>query len=120
MDRGTHETVSPAIVQADSANRVAQACKEAADAIAYAGDYSVSAWQGAERQHAMRQQAHAILAAIARLARDAAAGASDAAANVPETLADAYRMVNVDKAAAKRNADKCEACCAQCADAWGV
>lgn len=119
MNRGLHETVQPAIVRADNASRVAQSCAEAADAIAYAGDFAGGAWEDAERQSTMRQQALATLDAIAALAQSAAEAAEEAASDVPESLAEPHRMVSVDAGAAKRAADKCIACRAQCADAWG-
>lgn len=120
MDRGIHETVQPALVRADNSSRVAQSCAEAANAIAYAGDYAGGAWEDAERQRAMRQQALAALDAIAALAQSAAEAAAEAASDVPESLAVPRRMMSVDAGAAKRAADKCVACRAQCADAWGV
>ena len=118
MDEGLHETVQPALVRADSANRVAQSCAEAAEAVVYAGDYAGSTWEDAERQRAMRQQARDILDALAALAKSAAEAATEAAADVPETLAGAYRMVSVDVSAAKNNSAKC-ATRAECfAAAW--
>lgn len=120
MDRGIHETVQPALVRADNASRIAQSCAEAVDAIAYAGDFAGGAWEDAERQSAMRQQVRAILDAIAALAQSAAEAAAEAVADVPESIAEPRRMVSVDAGAAKRSADKCLACSARCADAWGL
>ena len=120
MDKGLHETVQPALVRADSANRVAQSCKEAAEAVAYAGDYAGSAWEDAERQRSMRVRARDTLYSLAALSHDAAAAAAEAIADVPETLAEAHRMASVDKNAAERNAAACSACAKQCADAWEV
>ena len=117
MDRGLHETVQPALVRADSANRVAQSCKEAADAIAYAGDYAGSAWEDAERQRAMRQQARQILDALAALAKSAAEAAAES--DVP-ILAAARRMASVDKSAAERNAAACAASAVNFAKVWGL
>ena len=118
MDRGLHETVMSALVRADSANRVSQACKEAADAVAYAGDYAGGAWEDAARQRAMRRHARDILYSLAALAHDAAAAAAEAVADVPETLADAHRWARVDKIAAECNAAKCSACAKRFADGW--
>lgn len=120
MDKGTHESVQPALVRADSANRVAQSCKEAAEAVVYAGDYAGSAWEDAERQRAMRQQARKILNALAALAKSAAEAATEAAADVPETLAEPHRMAKVDKSAAERNAAACASRVECFAAAWGL
>lgn len=120
MDKGLHETVQPALVLADSANRVAQSCEEAAEAVVYAGDYAGSAWEDAERQRAMRQQARKILDALAALAKSAAEAATEAAADVPESLAEAHRMAMVDKSAAERNAEACASRAKCFAAAWGL
>lgn len=120
MDKGLHETVYNALVRADSANRVAQSCKEAAEAVAYAGDYAGSTWEDAELQRAMRQRARDTLYSLAALAHDAAAAAAEAEADVPEMLESTRLIVTVDKSAAERNAAACAAKAKQCADAWGV
>ena len=118
MDRGLHETVQPALVRADSASRVAQSCKEAAEAVAYAGDYAGSAWEDFERQRAMRQQTRTILDALAALAHDAAEAAAEAVADVPKVLTEAHRMASVDKSAAERNAAACAARAVNFAKGW--
>lgn len=120
MDKGLHETVQHALVRADSANRVAQSCKEAVEAVAYAGDYAGSTWEDAERQRAMRQQARDILFSLSALAYNAAVAAAEAAADVPESLESTRLVAMVDKTAAERNAAECAACAKQHANAWGV
>ena len=120
MDKGTHETVQTALVRADSASRIAQSCKEAAEAVVYAGDYAGSAFEDAERQRSMRQRARDTLYSLAALAHDAAAAAADAAADVPETLAETHHMVSVDKSAAERNAAECSARAVNFAKGWGL
>lgn len=120
MDKGTHETVQPALVRADSASRVAQSCREAAEAVVYAGDYAGSTWEDAKRQRSMRQRARDTLYSLAALAHDAAAAAADAAADVPETLAEPHHMVSVDQFAAERNAAACAASAVNFAKVWGL
>ena len=120
MDKGLHETVQPALVRADSANRVAQSCAEAAEAVVYAGDYAGSAWEDVERQRAMRQQARTILDALAALAKSAADAAAESAADVPETLEEPHRLATVDVSAAKRNAAACASRAKCFAAAWGL
>lgn len=109
-----------AVVQADSANRVAQACKEAAEAVIYAGDYAGGAWHDAERQRAMRQQARVILDALAALAQSAAEAAAEAASDVPSELENTRYIADVDKSAAARNAAACAASAARFTRAWGL
>lgn len=118
MDKGTHETVQNAVVRADSANRIAQSCAEAAEAVVYAEDYAGSAWGDVERQRAMRQQAKKILDALAALAKSAAEAATEAAADVPESLENTRHIVTVDETAAKRNAADCAARAKCFAAAW--
>ena len=118
MDKGTHETVQPALVRADSASRIAQSCEEAAEAVVYAGDYAGSTFEDAERQRAMRQQARKIIDALASLAKSAAEAASEAASDVPESLDEAHRMAMVDKSAAESNAAACAARAANFTKAW--
>lgn len=109
MEKGLHETVQQALVRSDSANRVAQSCEEAAGAVVYAGDYAGSAWEDAERQRAMRQQVRTILDALSAFAQSAAESAAEAASDVPETLAEPYRIARADVYAAKCNAEACAA-----------
>ena len=120
MDKGLHETVQPALVRADSASRVAQSCAEAAEAVVYAGDYAGGAWEDAERLRSMRQRARDILYALAALAHDAASAAADAAADVPESLAETHRIASVDKSAAERSAAACSASAVNFTKAWGL
>lgn len=120
MDTEAYVDAQNSCVCADSANRISQACAEAMDAMALAGDCAGSASVCHESQRAMRRQARDIMQSLLELSKTAAHAAGVAAGSISPALADARRMAHVDAGAAERNARKCFGIGEQCAKAWGV
>lgn len=119
MDTETYVDAQNACVCADSANRISQACAEAMDAMALAGDCAGSASVFHESQRAMRRQAREVMQLLLELSKTAAHAACVAAGSISPALADARRMAHVDASAAERNARKCFGVAEQCAAVWG-